>query len=110
MAEFYHFQNLMCLGQEKDNFILGPFSLSTYKIWPVKFIGKINWCTKFISLFKNFKIYGQNVAKKCQKCLGQYFFVFILGYSGMVSQNFGRSYQMFSPYYVPPIYAWLFAV
>ena len=47
---FYHFQNLMCLGQEKESLgqekkiILGPFSFSTHEIiWPVKFIVKINW-------------------------------------------------------------------
>ncbi len=76
-AEFYHFKNLMCLGQEKYNLILGPFSLNTYEIWPVKFIWKINWCTKLISLFKNFtKFMAKNVTKKVPKVFRPVFLCF----------------------------------
>ncbi len=41
-AEFYHFHNLMCLGQQNIFFLyLDIFHLS-HEIWLVKFIWKIN--------------------------------------------------------------------
>ncbi len=42
----------------------------------VKFIKKINWCTKFISLLKNFKIYGQKCSKKVPKVFKPAFLCF----------------------------------